>query len=248
MAMEMQEGIGRGGYRLLALVFTGLGGLGIIATLVAFEEADLTQFFRWLGFALTTFAIFSMLVVVLVILSPPRASRGRTADSEPSPDPVTLDESQLPEALGATTDPGVEFQDAEPVPVPEPVVRGPPPRAQPAPPPFVHPPTRPKDTKGWPARKGATGMTRREAAEAASAPQQGLPPAPPADPEHESLRGKGREPPLIVARTTASADAAGLPDNLSVGKCGNCGALLMAPKKRPIRLQCPRCERVHTLA
>ncbi len=57
----------------------------------------------------------------------------------------------------------------------------------------------------------------------------------------------GREPPLVMARTAASAEATGIPDNVSLGKCGNCGVLLLAPKRRPIRLQCPRCERVHTM-
>ncbi|HJQ93043.1 MAG TPA: hypothetical protein VJ874_02025, partial [Candidatus Thermoplasmatota archaeon] len=57
-----------------------------------------------------------------------------------------------------------------------------------------------------------------------------------------------REPPVVMARTVASAEATGIPDGTGVGKCGNCGVLLLAPKKRPIRLQCPRCERVHTLA
>jgi ribosomal protein S27AE len=50
-----------------------------------------------------------------------------------------------------------------------------------------------------------------------------------------------------MARTAASAEATGIPDNVSLGKCGNCGVLLLAPKRRPIRLQCPRCERVHTM-
>lgn len=237
--MQLQEGIGRGGYRLLALVFAGLGVLGLVTTLAAFRQTDLEGLFKWLGFGLTAVALLTLLVLILVLLAPARQSGskpGRSMEPEPEPEP-------LPEATGDDSNPDVEFAAEqmlpaiEPEPEPEPPTRGPPPRPQPPPPVFVHPPQHPRDTKGWPERKTRSGLTRGEAKAAEKAPATA-----------EPKSAGASEPPLIMARTAASAEASGLPDNLSVGKCGNCGVLLLAPKKRPIRLQCPRCERVHTLA
>jgi hypothetical protein len=97
----------------------------------------------------------------------------------------------------------------------------------------------------WPERKGKAGVTRRQVAER-NAPREPVNAGP--DIEVDGRPAGKREPPVVMARTVASAEATGIPDGTGVGKCGNCGVLLLAPKKRPIRLQCPRCERVHTLA
>lgn len=225
----MQEGIGRSGYRVIALVFFGLGALGLATTLLTFGAA---QWFEWLGYGLVAIALLALLVLSLQVL----AVRAAAA---PVDRPVVEAAPSLLPAAPENPDPsrdlGVDYSgDAEPQPVAEeemlPVSYTPPeqPRA-----PIVVPPRKPQgDTKGWPKRREPTGVTRGEMIKRKRE-----------QPEFEA----GREPPLVMARTAASAEATGIPDNVSLGKCGNCGVLLLAPKRRPIRLQCPRCERVHTM-
>jgi hypothetical protein len=224
----MQEGIGRSGYRVIALVFFGLGVLGLFTTYATFRAAGL---YEWLGYALVVASLVTLLLLSLQVLSvrPATASAPGTIEPEPGLMPA-------PMASDPTADLGVDYSgDAEPQPMAEeemlPVSYAPP--EQPRAPPYV-PPRRVDqvDTKGWPKRREPSGMTRGELKK--SKQEQ---------PEFEA----GREAPLFMARTAASAEASGIPDNVSLGKCGNCGVLLLAPKRRPIRLQCPRCERVHTM-
>lgn len=229
----MQEGIGRSGYRVLALVFFGLAVLGLA---IAFVQADpAAGLFDWLGLALAAIACAALLALSLVVLSSRPQAWSSTKDTQPS--------AALAEELPVTSDPdadlGIEYDDVELLPEdevsePTPISTAPPiqPRA-----PIVVPPRKPQgDTKGWPQRREPTGITRGEMLK-----QQRAPPQPPAP------RTEGRETPLIMARTAASVEATGLPDNMTLGKCGNCNVLLLAPKRRPIRLQCPRCERIHAL-
>lgn len=228
----MQEGIGRSGYRVIASVFFGLGLLGLLTTYATFGADGL---YEWLGYALLLASLVTLLVLGLQVLSVRPA--GSPQASQPAPTleaiPGTL---PAPMTHDPSADLGVDYTaDAEPQPVAEdemrPVSYAPPeqPRA-----PIYVPPRRVDqvDTKGWPKRREPTGMTRGELLK--SKREQ---------PEFEA----GREAPLVMARTAASAEASGIPDNVSLGKCGNCGVLLLAPKRRPIRLQCPRCERVHTM-
>lgn len=228
----MQEGIGRSGYRVLALVFFGLAVLGLA---IAFIQADPAGLFDWLGLALVAIACSALLGLSLVVLSVGPQGRSPPVDAVPN--------VSLVEPLPVTSDPdadlGIEYDDVDLVTddeasEPIPLSTAPPiqPRA-----PVVVPPRKPQgDTKGWPQRRDPTGITRGEMLK-----QQRAPPPPPAP------RREGREPPLVMARTAASAEASGIPDNTTLGKCGNCNVLLLAPKRRPIRLQCPRCERIHAL-
>jgi hypothetical protein len=138
-----------------------------------------------------------------------------------------------------------------PPPPPRPAATTPPPRM--ARPHASSAPPAGKSTvdSGWPERRGKAGVTRRQLAESSGV---GPPPSRrdlPRDPGPAvKVEGPGparREPPIVMAKTVASAEATGIPEGTGIGKCGNCGVLLLAPKKRPIRLQCPRCERVHLL-
>jgi hypothetical protein len=249
--MHMQEGIGRGGYRMLALVVFGLGALGVATAAVATDPAG---FFDWLGFLLAGVALAALLGIVLSTLgaTPARAAAplaaGAPAGAFPRPTP------EPPAEADPNADLDFEYSDAEPlqplepvsdVPAARPVPTGPPPRAMMPPMPMTAPPagraSRPSDS-GWPDRTPRAGMTRRQLHE------RNLPRDPGPDIEVDGPAPAKREPPVVMARTVASAEATGIPDGSGVGKCGNCGVLLLAPKKRPIRLQCPRCERVHTLA
>jgi len=242
----MQEGIGRGGYRVLALVFVAVGALGLLIADIAVKPSGA---FAWLGFALAAIALAALAILTMATLGPGSA---RAPAPEPEPlsapgAPVPLETPEPPMEADPSADVGFEYSD---VPAPlgqEPDRFLPPPRPQPPPVPITQPRRAPRTDAGtgtWPERTPPSGMTRRQAME------QAIPGAPPPGPSFESDAPKParREAPIIMARTVASAEATGIPEGTGVGKCGNCGVLLLAPKKRPIRLQCPRCERVHTLA
>lgn len=290
--MHMQDGIGRGGYRVLTLVFFAMGALGLVLAAVALDPAGL---FDWLGLGLAAIAVATLTGLMLATLGPMAFTSSATPRRGPAGAPdegdgvVPLPTPEPPADIDPNADLGFEYPTDGSLPLPEPArspapasltlqeqpalgglyrhppeeplaplppvsapatrstrVGAPPPRmARPA-----HgsaPPSGKADpgTGGWPERKGKAGVTRRQAAERAQPVRESgtqiefeRPPGAPAR----------REAPIVMARTVASAEATGIPEGTGVGKCGNCGVLLLAPKKRPIRLQCPRCERVHTLA
>ena len=238
----MQEGIGRGGYRVLAVVFFAVVGLGLVMAAFALEPSG---FFEWLGLALAAIGLVALCGMALAVLAGAGAARAaRNPVPEPAGAPLA-DDALPPATENPAVDLGVEYGDFEAVGTGE---RGPaasptgPPRIQPPPVPIVQP-RRVVDAKGWPDVK-PSGVTRRQVAERS----ESLPRDPGPMIEVEGPAAPRREPPIVMARTVASAEATGIPEGSGVGKCGNCGVLLLAPKKRPIRLQCPRCERVHTLA
>lgn len=268
--MQMQDGIGRGGYRVLAFVGFAVGALGLIVAAVALVPSG---FFEWLGLGLAALALGALTGLVLATLGLP-AERPRPAWTGPAAAPdsgvVPLPTPQPPAAPDPAADVGFDYPDVEPL---EPSVMAgarmsavdqpAPPRAPQrlsTPPPMGRPPPRSAPPAGredpndstWPDRKPKSGVTRRQVSERSGAglpsSGRGLPRDPGPDIEIEGPGRLRREPPVVMARTVASAEASGIPEGSSVGKCGNCGVLLLAPKKRPIRLQCPRCERVHTLA
>jgi hypothetical protein len=224
----MQEGIGRSGYRVIALVFFGLGVLGLATSLYDDQPSGL----GWLGFFLTAIATLALLVLSLTVLAtrvPPSSVVVPAGVLEPQPDLMPTTAAADPGA-----DLGVEYDDfdVQPIQLGEASTRSTAPPEQPRAP-IVVPPRKPQgDTKGWPQRRDPTGMTRGDLRKQKEQPQ---------------FEPPTRDPPLVMARTAASAEATGIPDNVSLGKCGNCGVLLLAPRRRPIRLQCPRCERVHTM-
>lgn len=245
----MQEGIGRGGYRVLALVFFGVAALGLV---VAAAALDPQGFFEWLGLALAGAFLAALAALAMVAFGSPGARR-----SDPMPEPAgapVIDLSEGPPvepapAADPAADIGMDYQSFEPVSVEERLARGPPPRPQPPPVPITQPRRvdRAKSGSGWPDRAEPSGVTRRQLHER-NLPRDPGPTIEMDAPAAPAPAPRTREPPVVMARTVASAEASGIPDGSSIGKCGNCGVLLLAPKKRPIRLQCPRCERVHTLA
>lgn len=233
----MQEGIGRGGYRVLALVFFGLAALGLAIAAAALDPSGL---FDWLGLVLAGLSVVALAAVAMLGFAP-RAEADVDDEAEldvTMPEPISEPEP-VPEP-----DPGVSAMEMfEPVTVEERMTGGPPPRPQPPPVPITQPRRVDLAKGGWPGRAEPTGVTRRQMHE------RNLPrdPGPTIEMDGPVAPVQRREPPVVMARTVASAEASGIPEGSSVGKCGNCGVLLVAPKKRPLRLQCPRCERVHTL-
>lgn len=292
----MQEGIGRGGYRVLAYVFCGLGLVGLVVVQVGGGGAS-----WWLGLLLAAVSLFALtgLVVTTLGLAGGGVGRPSAPAARGAPDePVPLPTPEPPANVDPNADLGFEYGDgvtpapasspasaplaapamaapmastspwamAEPAPSPGPMFEppmpvaagGPGPRSLPPPAPRAASRTPPPPMKrpraasappagkstvdtGWPERKGKAGVTRRQIAE------RDLPRDPGPTIEVEGPGPVRRDPPIVMARTVASAEATGIPEGTGVGKCGNCGVLLLAPKKRPIRLQCPRCERVHLL-
>lgn len=262
--MHMQDGIGRGGYRILALVFLGIGVLGIVATLYAFRQAATPRgFFDWLGFALTLVALLALSGVTFLVLRKPG-----TASATESPSPA-----------GAPPPPSrpIDFEFKAPAPKPEPET-GPevavplPPRPE-----AVLPPNRNigRDAKGWPRRQPPSGLTMGERKELQQEAVQLLakqgPPeeiefvAAPKRPNGHTGGGaqvratptrtaKGREmairidAPTMVARVAdARDDPEWDPPGMTKGRCGNCGTLLYAPQVRPLHLRCPKCEKLTLL-
>ncbi|MEK6985438.1 MAG: hypothetical protein AABX89_03525 [Candidatus Thermoplasmatota archaeon] len=219
----MQEGIGRGGYRILAIVFLVVGLLGIAAFAVAYTRNSAAAFA--LGCGLVGAALIVLFAIAL------RGVSGRTASSNaPAPGPAG--------APRPVRDLNVEYLDAEAdaESEPEPPAR----RARGAVP---APPNRnlTQDTKGWPSRKGPTGVTRGEArkgpVEFASVEAVAVPRA--------SLRAPS-EPPTVLAREVARN--AKTPEGMAKGACGTCNAILLAPKVRPLKLRCPACQKVTLVA
>jgi hypothetical protein len=260
--MHMQDGIGRGGYRVLAFVFLGVGGLGLLVATVVLAPAD---FVGWLGLGLAAIAVATLAGLTLSALGPvPFVPNHVDRGSMPAGGGVVpLPTPEPPADADPAADLGFDYPDSEPLAPDQPglgsLYQAPPPApsrpAAPLPTPRAMgrpaqrsaPPSGKANPNDWPERRGPSGITRRQAAEQAKAPR-----TPAASPgpmiEMDGPRPPRREPPVVMARTVASAEATGVPEDMGVGKCGNCGVLLLAPKARPIRLQCPRCERVHTLA
>lgn len=228
----MQEGIGRGGYRWLATVFVALGVLGLTTTLYAFKGASGARggFFDWLGFGLTVFALALLYGMVLMILLP-RHARAAPSTQAPSfiPTPRPMDfEFKIEEPDDLDSEHGPEVAISMP----------------PEKPTVTLPPNRNigRDTKGWPQRSGPTGITRGQLKEMEGTPS----PRAPRSISKSTAAMLEPEPsvPVVIARVgEAKDDPNWTPKGMARGKCGGCGAILLAPPERPIRLRCPKCDK-----
>lgn len=262
----MQEGIGRGGYRMLATVFAAIGVLGLIVTLYAFgkasQDGNPRTLFDWLGFGLSftgLAAVYTLLMVVLLrrgdapalrAAEPPQPAGAPPLAAPSRPISFEFEPSKQEEHAIA-----VEEDADEPAPAPA----GRPPLERPAP---VLPPNRNLglDTKGWPQRKGPTGVTRGEymaqrrgetivplgrndAGEVVVVPS----PAPATSPRAASMVVR-KEPAAILAKVAPpGTDPDFTPGGMARGKCGGCETILLAPQERPLNLRCPKCGKVTKL-
>jgi hypothetical protein len=245
--MQMQEGIGRGGYRVLATVFVGLGLLGLFTSFYAFKSGDARGgFFDWLGIGLSLAALACLYGLVLIGMQRPAPPPRPAATGLPQVFEVHVEE----DAVGPET--------AVPAEPPAPRVTLPPNR------------NIGMDTKGWPQRHGPSGMTRGE-----WRAQQGQPPqaqhaqqSPRVTPVSRAPYARGPasslaalEPeapppsqlddpgvPVVIARIGEPGDnPAWSPKGMARGRCSGCGSLLLAPPDRPIRLRCPKCSKEQLL-
>lgn len=270
--MHMQDGIGRGGYRLLATVFLGIGVLGLVTTLYAFQAASSPRgLFDWLGFGLSFVALVALFALTLRILWKPGAEPAPVAAPQPAGAPPLAPSSRP-----------IEFEFNEPETGPEvaiPIAPAPP--AQP-----MGPPNRnlTRDTKGWPRRQPPSGLTmgerrelQAEAVELLAGPQALKSPAragiefetPPPRPRKAPAGGypggvefkpiptpppRAKEMAIRVDVPTAIARVAGPnddpewnPPGTTRGRCSGCSTMLYAPQERPIHLRCPKCEKLTLL-
>ena len=214
----MQEDIGRGGYRTIAIVFLLVGLLGLAAFAYG-NGAGGTAAFA-LGFGLTVVALGALFAIAL---------RGLAGGPQRSAGPTGLAPQRHLD---------VDYLDAEDAPEP----------SEPRTPVPVQPNRNlTKDTKGWPQRKGPTGVTRGEARKAAEGPAIPI--------EFKATAARvvpmdsaraPAEPPTVLAREVARNSKT--PDGMAKGQCGTCDAILLAPKVRPLKLRCPKCQKVTQLA
>lgn len=263
----MQEGIGRGGYRLIATIFLFLGGLGLGTMLYAWSSH--ITFFVWLSGAFNVVAIGVLYFLVQMLLRNPRAASA----PEPrmmtvTPARPTLDEMDF-SPVGAGQDDELEAQDMTDDDGPRVPARPwtPPPRP-PMPPPVAKPNRNlDRDTGNWPRRVPPSGLTRgellemnrpqanpEESAESedeivfTSVPMSSARTAPAARPRATSMQVRKHEVPVVIARIAGPDDTmAWVPKDMGRGKCSGCGSIVLAPKARPIRLRCPKCEKLTLL-
>lgn len=290
----MQEGIGRSGYRLVASVFFGIGALGLATTFYAFNRVNGNAgLYDWLGFALTAIALVAIYVLGLVVLgnrTPSAGARGGNATTmQPidgaAPRPMVMGNtlSTIPTA-SPQNNPNFEFDDAQPAMDVDPTTTGPRTvvddgyptrRAPPAPREIeplprqtpILPPNRNigKDAKGWPERRGPSGITRRQMMEQLEADRTGNAPGlvlhvddeggVTGEGEMAPVKFAGGRVPVEFARAAKAptvmakpATAAEPKPGTTRGKCGGCGAMLLAPAQRPVNLKCPRCDKVTLLS
>lgn len=248
----MDNGIGRTGYRLLALVFLAVGALGLVLAwsgVPAPRENVLL-----IGAATAAAALAALFILALVLSSgrvatqastPPSPSATAPTASDPPPfDPTDLDfeygerparteplsgddefHAVLHRADGSQADPGPD-RDSRDWPVRTPKHGRPATQAPPSPEP--HPTTARELADRYTAD---TPMVRSILSAAHEGPSQAHAPV-------RQVTAKQVEPGV------RPGDA---PSGTRMGRCGGCNTVLLAPMERPLRLRCPRCRRVTLL-
>ncbi len=254
--MHMQQGIGRAGYRLLAVVFflLGLGGLGMVWTAIA---VDVSTAFQLTGLVTSAFAQMCVLVIMFILsrmpseqmelesmeapaetvpAAPAPAAPAPAAPAPAAPAPVA------PAPVASMSSEPVEFEytDVESVP-----------RA--APTEMIVPPAFQKEV--IPVEHEIHPVTH------APTPPAPTPPAPPApepraqvteEDRRRALRDKYTQntpmmremvevPEVRAQRAPPDVNEDWMPDGKMRGKCSKCSTIILAPTKRPIKLRCPVC-------
>lgn len=268
----MQEGIGRGGYRVLAIVIYVLGALALVGTVYAFmrETSDAFNYAMSTLSAVTMTVLFVLLLVVLRRLPADPPAPSTTATFTPSLPghpiaparkidfdfEVEEDPQDTPEADDAPATIRPFGRDLPEVPAKR-EVKLPPNRNLTA------------DTKGWPKRKGPTGVTRGEMKQlqvkrmtepVIDLDQPGEALVLPLQPKRMAARLPGDAPRAAAPKPSMAISKADVvearmafpnttvPAGHARGKCGSCNAALYAPKKRPLHLRCPSCGKVTSLS
>ncbi len=255
----MDNGLGRTGYLLLATVLLLFGGLGLGTAYLAIQEGS-PRFFE-LGLGLGAVAMvglfgFAFYAPWLVTGQPmvPRPKRKPQA-AEPAPTEPVAAPGPSGKAPEPAVDLGFEYNDAEPAAkaAPDQLV---------VPPAFV-PSGAGRDPAAWPERRGSrpTGRPGTEKSDWTVKMEQKARVADMVEDSHRRQELKDRytaetplvraamsEPPMHVAERAPEGMGPGFAaPGLSVGQCGRCKTVVMAPDQRPLRLKCPECAKVTLL-
>lgn len=267
----MQDGIGRTGYRILAIVFAALGLLGLAILYGTQGAATALEGFGYVLAAIGLVALLGGFLKTLAGPAGPQEAAGPETLSQIDPDAplphMDLEEGLHPEA-GYEADPAPPLASAEPagpaIDLDSPLQRalaGLPPR--PPPPPRFSPrmPKIPEPEPDGPEpverarRLVPSGMTlgQKREMEKRQAPASPIPPEEltefvvvPTSPKATKPRAK---PVTALPVPTRTAKVAGgpVPPGMSRGSCGSCGTALWAPKTRPLNLRCPECDKLTLL-
>ncbi len=238
--MLMMEGIGRTGYRLIAAMILLLGLLGLaLATYGAKQGLWPLATAGGVSSAVTLVVLFAM---ALVTPNPARASTQAGLTEPPSAN-----------AWGGLSREGIDIVGSAPAgrglqPTPEARVS-----SNPEP---TRAPLRRLDPAAWPNdRDDKSDWTRemearQEAEDRASARRRRdafTDRYTQATPQVREILMAADGPQAVKSPRPDRPVAPVADEGRSRGKCGGCGTILLAPKRRPIRLRCPTCQRVTTL-
>lgn len=273
----MQKGIGRTGYFLLALIVFAMGSFGFVLAWSAFEATATGFFLMGLGVAgaaliiLWAFASFApfgneaeavMPAPVQAAREPappvkPPAMNFEFTDYEPAAT-AAPDKLVLPPAFETPDAPGmVSFQEVAPP-------RQAAPRASAAEP--------SRDRANWPGQQGTSSWTHqqqhrnkvRSEVEDASRRHEltdrytrttptlraildDVPPPMPAPMAESTSQMTMQVPSHVADRAPGGMNTDFVAPGMSVGRCGQCQTVLLAPEVRPLRLKCPECAKVTLL-
>lgn len=262
----MEEGIGRGGYRVLAVIFLAVGLFGLACAAYAFVHPSL-PFFNAVGFVFMGVALLLEFGLVWIAL-------GRA----PAVAPQEPRFAGMPAPTATAQPVDFEFAEAEPQPQPEGDSRPAGPRMPPRDPQFPRaarvvglpdspfdrlpppdawaPPEQPRAPAiAPPPRRARSGLTMGEKRElereGKNAPRQA-----PAEEEVAipiAMRPARTVPPRAGVPTVLARPAAGnqdpdwVPEGMTRGVCSKCKTVLLAPKQRPVNVRCPRCDKITLL-
>lgn len=235
------NGIGRAGYRLLAVVFfaVGLGGLALAWTAA---RTDVAGVFTAVGLA-TAGAAHALLLLTFFATTVDPQEQAAVKEEPPAP--------AAPRPSRPVPELHFEYEDPQPA-------------ASAAPEHMVLPKA---FQEGPPTPGGEEALVAFEAApraEARPAPRQAAPATPAKREPREELRErytrntptlrrvleeeKQPEAPVVRAeRCPEEFDPDWIPDGKTRGRCGGCSTTVLAPTARPVRLKCPQCGRITLL-
>lgn len=271
IGMHMEQGIGRTGYLLLAFVLFALGAFGLVLGTIAFMEG--LRLFYALGVGTTGVALLSLYVFAsfrpLGTPQPRRARPSKTVATPAAPEPVPAPTAPEPTQVPARSE-EFNYDKYQPAPPAAPMDlvlpqafrdQVPPTPGQQvvafqvasAPQAAISQPAPSTGSKEWPQRRRPV-------------PKPGEAPAPTqapsvrpelterytrATPMVRSMLGADSTDPKpeehVAQRAPSAMNTDFVPEGMSVGRCGQCKTLLLAPQARPIRLKCPDCAKVTLL-
>lgn len=283
----MQQGIGRAGFTLLALVTFAIGAFGFALTWTAFGLGQTTFFQMGLGVA----AVALLALFLFAVFAPSKSASAAPAPAAtPAPEPTT-------KPVPAPTTPGMDyeftdfqpaakaapeslelpkaFQEAPPTPQPDaaPVAFKPVSKTldatieqvvEEAPMPTPAPAAPARDPAAWPGARGKSAWTnkvdhqrkvqeqvesarrRQDLAEKYTRTTPTLRAILDDKPARQSPQAE-TVPEKLADRAPGDMNTDFVAPGMSVGQCGQCRTLLLAPEERPLRLKCPECAKVTLL-